>query len=67
MTRFKVGDRVKVLPIPATPFGGLQGTVHEVLPHDRHITTLDRYLVRFEWGETQLFYDAQLTPIEVKG
>ena len=66
MTRFKVGDRVRILPVVATPFVGLEGTVHEVLPHDRDITTLDRYAVVFEWGEKQTFYDAQLAYVETQ-
>ena len=66
MPRFKVGDRVKILPVVATPFVGLEGTIHEVLPHDRNITTLDRYTVVFEWGEKQSFYDAQLARVEIQ-
>jgi hypothetical protein len=42
-----------------TPFAGLEGIVQEVLPHERGIRTLDRYIVAFEWGEQQTFYDVQ--------
>ena len=66
MTRFEVGDRVKILPTVATPFVGLDGTVHEILPHARDITTLHRYVVVFGWGEKQAFYDAQLAGIEIQ-
>ena len=38
MPRFKVGDRVKILPVSATPFVGLEGTIDEVLPNNRDIT-----------------------------
>jgi hypothetical protein len=62
--RFKIGDRVKILPVIETAFVGLEGTVRQVLPHDRDIITLDRYGVEFDWGETQSFYDAQLTAAE---
>jgi len=58
--RFKVGDRVKILPVVKTPFIGLEGTVRDVLADHRFITTLDRYAVEFGWGETQSFYDVQL-------
>ena len=56
MTRFKVGDRVKILAAVAMPFAGLEGTVHEILTHDRDITMLDRDVVGFEWGQKQSFY-----------
>jgi transcription antitermination factor NusG len=64
MPRFKVGDRVKILTDVATPFAGLEGTVGEVLPHERNITSLDRYTVVFEWGEKKSFYDVQLAHVE---
>jgi len=66
MPRFNAGDRVKILPVIATPFVGLEGAVREILPHDRDITTLDRYTVIFEWGEKQSFYDAQLARVEIE-
>ena len=64
MTRFNIGDRVKILPVVSTPFIGLEGHIRQVLPHDRSITILDRYVVAFEWGETQSFFDAQLEPLK---
>jgi len=41
MPRFKVGDRVKILPFSATPFVGLEGTIHEVLPNNRDIESAE--------------------------
>jgi hypothetical protein len=63
MTRYQVGDRIKILSEIATPFSGLEGLIQEVKPHDRNITSLDRYTVLFEWGERQTFYDVQLGPV----
>lgn len=62
-TRFNIGDRVKILPNVPTPFVGLEGAVGEVLPHDRSISSLDRYVVLFAWGERQSFYDVQLAQL----
>jgi hypothetical protein len=61
MRRFNIGDRVKILPVMASPFVDLVGTVDHIQPNDRNVTQLDRYVVRFEWGEKHSFYDAQLT------
>ena len=58
--RFKAGDRVVVRADDPSPFAGLQATVQEILPHERDVAVLDRYVVVFEWGEKQSFYDAQL-------
>ena len=60
MTRFKVGDRIKILSIVHTPFVGLEGNIVEVQPQERNINILDRYSVVFAWGEKQIFYDVQL-------
>jgi hypothetical protein len=65
MARFKPGDRVRVLPTVASPFVGLDGVIDEVKPHPRNLTQLDSYTVRFNWGEKQTFWDAQLEPAEV--
>ena len=62
MRRFNIGDRVKILPVMASPFVDLVGTIDEIQPNDRDVTQLDRYVVTFDWGEKQSFYDAQLTP-----
>jgi hypothetical protein len=62
--RYRVGDRIRILQEGATPFAGLEGLIQEVRPHDRNITTLDRYTVLFKWGELQTFYDVQLAPVD---
>jgi hypothetical protein len=59
-SRFKSGDRVKIRPDEPTPFAGLEAVVQEIEPHPRGVAMLDRYVVLFEWGEKQVFYDAQL-------
>ena len=64
MPRFRIGDRVRILPGMASPFTNLEGVVHDFKAHDLNVTTLDRYVVMFEWGESQSFYDAQLEAIE---
>ena len=61
MTRYQVGDKIKVLPDVPTAFAGLEGVIQEIQPHQRGITTLDRYTVLFSWGERQIFYEVQLT------
>jgi transcription antitermination factor NusG len=66
MPRFNVGNRVRILPEGASPFVGLEGTIEEVQPHNRDIVALDRYIVVFEWGEKQSFYDVQLVRIETQ-
>jgi hypothetical protein len=63
MTRLNVGQHVKILPVVPTPFVGLEGIIREIVPHDRNITILDRYVVIFSWGEMQSFFDAQLSPL----
>jgi len=60
MSRFKVGDRIKILSVVHTSFVGLEGTIVEVRAQERNINVLDRYTVVFAWGEKQIFYDIQL-------
>jgi hypothetical protein len=60
MSRFKVGDRIKILSVVATTFVGLEGNIVEVQSQKQKIETLDRYIVVFDWGEKQVFYDVQL-------
>ena len=60
MTRFKVGDRIKILSVVDTPFVGLEGDIVEVQRQKQNINILDRYVVVFAWGEKQVFYDVQL-------
>ena len=64
MPRFKIGDRVKILPTMASPFVNLEGTIKEILPSDRNVSVLDRYNVVLPWGEEQSFYDVQLAVSE---
>ena len=60
MSRFKVGDRIKILSVMDTPFVGLEGNIVEVQRQPQNINTLDRCIVVFAWGEKQVFYDVQL-------
>ena len=60
MSRFKVGDRIKILSVMNSPFVGLEGEIVEVRIHEQSINTLDRYLVMFAWGEKEIFYEVQL-------
>ena len=60
MSRFKVGDRIKILSVVDTPFVGLEGDIVEVQRQKQNINTLDRYTVVFAWSEKQVFYDVQL-------
>jgi hypothetical protein len=64
MTKFKIGDRVKILPGPATPFVGLEGTICGVQPHSGGIATMDRHIVIFERREKRGFYSGELLHIE---
>ena len=58
--RFKTGDRVKIWWDDSGPFVGLDGIVDAIEPNSSELALLDRYLVVFQWGEKQPFYDAQL-------
>ena len=60
MSRFKVGDRIKILAVVDTPFVGLEGNIVEVQRQKQNLDILDRYIVVFAWGEKQAFYDVQL-------
>ena len=60
--RFIAGDRVRILSSPATPFAGLEAVIERALPDPRGLTQLDRYIVKFNWGETQTLFDVQLEP-----
>src|SRR5215831_17991700 len=63
MPRFKPGDVVRIAATEPTPFANLKATVQKIQLHDHGVTTLDRYVVVFEWGEEQTFYDVQLEQI----
>jgi len=62
MSRFTIGDRIRILSVVATPFAGLEVDVFEVEPQPQNITNLDCYVVVFAWGEKQTFFDVQLEP-----
>jgi len=64
MSKFKVGDRVKILPGAAVPFVGVEGTIYGVQPHVGGITTMDRHIVVFERREKRSFYSRELEHIE---
>ena len=64
MAKFKIGDRVKILPGVATPFVGLEGIIYGVQPHDGGVTTMDRHIVVFGRREKRSFYRAELLHIE---
>jgi hypothetical protein len=64
MSKFKVGDRVKILPGPAIPFVGVEGIIYGVQPHSGGITTMDRHIVVFERREKRSFYSAELQHVE---
>ena len=66
MSRFKPGDPVQVIPTEGSLFAGVQGIVEQVKVNPRKLTQLDSYTVRFSWGETQAFWDAQLESAEEK-
>ena len=57
---FRAGDKITVRKNDPSPFAGLHAIVEEISPHERDVAVLDRYVVVFEWGERQSFYDAQL-------
>ena len=58
--KFKVGDRVKVLPDAEAMFVGAEGVIDEVRLNERGIAVLDQYVVTFNWGEKRTFYHAHL-------
>ena len=64
MSKFKVGDRVKILPGAAIHFVGVEGTIYGVQPHAGGITTMDRHVVVFERREKRYFYSRELEHIE---
>jgi hypothetical protein len=60
LPRFKVGQRVIIRGDDPSSFAGLVAVVDDVQPNERGISTLDRYVVVFSWGEKQTFYEPQL-------
>ncbi len=59
-SKFRIGDRVRILPQGQKIFVGVEGVVHDVHPNDRGIAVLDQYDVLFTWGEKKSFYEVQL-------
>ena len=66
MSKFKIGDRVKILPGAAVPFICVEGTIYGVQPHTGGITTMDRHIVEFDRREKRSFYSAELQHVEKK-
>lgn len=64
MSKFKVGDRVKILPGVATPFVGVEGTIYGVQAHSGGISTMDRHIVVFERREKRSFFSTELQHIK---
>jgi transcription antitermination factor NusG len=64
MAKFKVGDRVKILPGVGIPFVGVEGIIYQVRPHDGGVATMDRHIVVFERREKRSFYRAELVHVE---
>ena len=60
MSNFKVGDRVRILHGVAIPFGGFDGTICEIRPHDKAIETMARHFVVFSRQEKRSFYGVEL-------
>ena len=58
--KFRIGDRVRILPEGPTIFVGVQGVVDEVHRNGRGIAVRDRYDVPFNWGEKKTFFEVQL-------
>ena len=63
MAKFKIGDRVRILPGVATPFVGVEGVIDDVQPHDGGITTMDRHIVMFGRREKRSFYSVELAHV----
>jgi hypothetical protein len=61
MTRFKVGNRVLVMPTIFHRHVGDEGTVSRLMPHKSGKRTLDRYEVEFPNGENCILWDIQLS------
>jgi transcription antitermination factor NusG len=63
MAKFKVGDRVKILPGVATPFIGSEGIIDKLQPHLGGIVTMNRLIVKFERSEKRSFYSSELAHV----
>jgi hypothetical protein len=60
MWRFDIGNIVEINSVIASKHTGRQGRIVNVLPSKRQTQTLDRYVVRFNESEDQIFWDIQL-------
>ena len=63
MSRFQVGQKVVVTGPMATKYRDREATVIAVQPSKRtrpNVTSLDKYVVRFEDGDQEEFFDIQL-------
>jgi hypothetical protein len=59
--RFSIGEKVEVTKaIRCSRFQGATGVVTKVT-ESRHAVTLDTYLLHFEAGDDQEFWDVELT------
>jgi hypothetical protein len=57
--RFKVGDRVEILSIILSRFSGRTGLIIAV-GVNQYAPNLDKYIVRFEDGSVNVFWEFQL-------
>ena len=67
MSRFQVGQKVVVTGPMSTKYRGREATVIAVQPSKRSrpgVTSLDKYVVRFEDGDQEEFFDIQLAASE---
>lgn len=56
VTRFRVGDHVRVIGLSAEPMHGMQGVITETLPVD----VVYRYRVLFKDGTSEVFFGFEL-------
>jgi hypothetical protein len=61
--KFKIGDRVRILPEGQAVYAGVKGVIRHVHANDRGIAVLNRYDVLFKWGEGKTYYEVQLEQI----
>jgi hypothetical protein len=65
--RFKIGDKVKILPTIANHFAGKHGVILEVRESER-AHTLDKYSVHLDSeAQTAVFWDIQLIGVDSLG
>jgi hypothetical protein len=59
-SRFKPGDRVRMVGSTGAPYAGVEAVVVEIKPHPRDLIALAACIVVFSWGEKHTFWDAEL-------